>query len=132
MKKSCPVCKIQFSGRMDKKYCSANCKSIDHYEKRRKEEKFYFEVDRQLKINRRILKKYNRNGMTKLKCEILVSEGFNPNFFTHYWKNRKGDVYLFCYDYGFLKLKDKINGSVKEKYIIVEWQEYMKKGKFVN
>ena len=50
-----------------------------------------------------------------------MQEGFNPKFFTHYWKNKKGQVYLFCYDYGFLDLKD----SGKAKYLIVEWQKYM-------
>jgi len=32
---------------------------------------------------------------------VLIDQGFNPKFFTHYWKNNKGDVYLFCYEYGF-------------------------------
>ncbi|MDH5399051.1 MAG: hypothetical protein OEX02_12950 [Cyclobacteriaceae bacterium] len=84
-------------------------------------EQFYFEVDKQLKTNRKILKKYNQSGFTTLRKEKLHEEGFNPRFFTHYWKNSKGQVYLFCYDYGFLDLHDQ-----KDKYLIVEWQEYMR------
>ena len=83
----------------------------------------FFKIDKQLKVNRKVLKRYNRVGMTKLRQEVLLKEGFNPNYFTHYWKNQKGDVYLFVYDYGFLKLKE----QNKDKYLIIEWQEYMEK-----
>jgi hypothetical protein len=119
--RSCPTCKGKVNGRRDKMYCSLNCKSIAQYEKRLKEDQFYLEVDRQLKTNRKILKKYNRVGKTTLRKEELTKEGFNPNFFTHYWKNSKGDVYLFVYDYGFLSLKE----HQKDKFLIVQWQEYM-------
>lgn len=52
--------------------------------------------------------------------------GFDPDFFTHYWK-KKEDVYLFVYEYGFLKRKEKD----KEKYILITWQEYMDNGRVV-
>lgn len=124
--RKCPVCEASVKGREDKVFCSINCKSIYQYEKRKKYETFYFEVDRQLKTNRKLLKKYNRAGMTSLRREILDEEGFNPKFFTHYWKNKKGDVYLFCYDYGFLKINEVFNGVKKSKYLIVEYQDYMR------
>ena len=119
----CPVCKEKLTGRIDKVYCSAECRSASDYEKRRTEEALFFKIDKQLKVNRKVLKRYNRVGMTKLRQEVLLKEGFNPNYFTHYWKNQKGDVYLFVYDYGFLKLKE----QNKDKYLIIEWQEYMEK-----
>jgi len=50
-----------------------------------------------------------------------MNAGFNPKYFTHYWKNSKGEVYLFCYEYGFLS---KNNNGV-EKYILVRHQAYM-------
>ena len=40
-------------------------------------------------------------------------------FFTHYWKNRKAEVYLF--DYGFLLRLE--NGH--KKFVLVTWQPYM-------
>ena len=119
-KKICPICGKDILGRKDKVYCSHTCKSAAHYEDRQRDQPFYYEVDKQLKTNRKILKKYNQSGFTTLRKEKLLEEGFNPRYFTHYWKNSKGQVYLFCYDYGFLDLKDK-----KEKFLIVEWQEYM-------
>lgn len=118
----CLVCKEKLIGREGKKYCSPKCKSAHQYEKRKEEETFFFKVDRQLKINRKILKKYNQSGFSTIRREILYSEGFNPKFFTHYWKNQKGQVYLFCYDFGFLKIEK----DAKKKYLIVQWQDYMK------
>ena len=125
--RKCPICKEKITGRRDKIYCSLNCKSIAQYEKRLTEDKFYLKVDKQLKINRKILKRYNRTGMTSLRREVLYKEGFDPNFFTHYWKNKNGEVYLFCYDFGFFKLTDNKGNEPKEKYLIVEWQDYMNK-----
>ncbi|MEP2280858.1 hypothetical protein [Maribacter sp.] len=121
MKKTCPECDSEVIGRTDKIFCSITCKSIHQYEKRQKENTFYFSVDQHLKKNRKILKRYNKSGFTTIRKSILLEEGFNPNYFTHYWKNQKNDVYLFCYDFGYLK----INKNGVAKYLIVQWQEYM-------
>ncbi|EMY80595.1 hypothetical protein pgond44_10619 [Psychroflexus gondwanensis ACAM 44] len=121
--KICPVCESPLKGRSDKKFCSTKCKSIHQYETRQEKEAFYLEVDRRLKTNRKVLKTYNFRGFTTVRKELLINDGFDPNFFTHYWKNSKGDIYLFVYDYGFLDLKK----SGKDKYLIVQWQEYMRK-----
>jgi predicted nucleic acid-binding Zn ribbon protein len=121
--KICPVCESPLKGRSDKKFCSTKCKSIHQYETRQEKEAFYLEVDRRLKTNRKILKTYNFRGFTTVRKELLIDDGFDPNFFSHYWKNSKGDIYLFVYDYGFLDLKK----SGKDKYLIVQWQEYMRK-----
>jgi len=67
------------------------------------------------------LKLYNKAGKATLRKEVLLEEGFNPRYFTHYWKNQKGQVYLFCYEYGFLALKE----NKREKYVLVKWQDYM-------
>ncbi|MGB5360161.1 MAG: hypothetical protein WBM94_05585 [Eudoraea sp.] len=120
-KKLCPICGMLLKGRSDKKFCSTKCKSINQYENRQQTEAFFLKVDRQLKINRKILKRYNKSGFTTLRKSEMTAEGFNPKFFTHYWKNRKGEVYLFVYEYGFLSTRN--NG--KEKYVLVTWQDYM-------
>lgn len=120
-RKICPICNAIVKGRSDKQFCSAKCRSINQYEQRQKNETFYFKVDRHLKINRKLLKKYNRSGYTTIRKTVLMEEGFDPTFFTHYWKNQEGDVYLFVYEYGFLKKRH--NG--KDKYILVIWQDYM-------
>ena len=118
----CLECNEHLSGRIDKKFCSPHCKSAYHYKKRDPGQFSYYEqIDKQLKFNRRILKMYNKAGKATVRKSVLLEEGFNPKYFTHYWKNRKGKVYLFCYEYGFLQLKEKN----RFKYVLIKWQDYM-------
>ncbi len=124
--RKCPICDSVVIGRTDKIFCSTKCKSIDQYEKRQKTEAFYFRVEKQLRTNRKVLKRFNKSGFTTIRKSKLIENGFNPNFFTHYWKNQKGDVYLFIYEYGFLAKNE--NG--KEKYVLVTWQDYMGRNLF--
>lgn len=118
----CPVCDKDIKGRTDKKFCDPSCKSAFHYSALQETgHSFYARVDRQLKTNRRLLKKYNKAGKSTVRAQVLIAEGFNPRFFTHYWKNNQGDVYLFVYEYGFLSRME--NGN--KKYILITWQTYM-------
>lgn len=120
--KKCLYCENELRGRTDKKFCDNQCKSAHQYKKSKEEPaNFYNKVDNQLKLNRRILKNYNKGGKSIVRSSLLFEEGFNSNYFTHYWKNTKGDIYLFVYEYGFLKKKE----HNVEKYILVKWQEYM-------
>lgn len=119
--RKCPVCGDTIKGRADKKYCSLKCKSINQYEKRQTEERFYLQIEKQLRTNRRVLKHYNKSGFTTLRKTELLKAGFNPRYFTHQWKNHKNEVYHFVYEFGFLEKT--ING--KEKFVLVIWQDYM-------
>ncbi|WAC02895.1 hypothetical protein N7U66_04515 [Lacinutrix neustonica] len=120
--KTCLYCDKELIGRTDKKFCDPQCKSAYQYQQGKEHpERFYNKVDNQLKLNRKILKEYNKGGKVILRAELLKEQGFNPNFITHYWKNGKGDTYLFVYEYGFLKKRE----NNKEKYVLIKWQEYM-------
>jgi predicted nucleic acid-binding Zn ribbon protein len=124
MKRKCPICGEPIEGRIDKIFCSAYCKSANQYRNNRnKEQSLFKKIDMQLKQNRQILVKYNKAGKATVRKEILLNEGFEPKYFTHYWKNSKGDVYLFCFEYGFLAREE--NG--KQKYVLIKWQDYMEK-----
>jgi hypothetical protein len=121
---NCLYCKKPLEGRSDKKYCDAHCKSGYQYQKTKAGEAgFYSMVDRQLKRNRQLLKSYNKAGKATVRQTVLESEGFNPNYFTHIWRNKKGDVYRFVYEFGFLH-KDEHGIS---KLVLVTWQPYMHK-----
>jgi len=120
--KKCLACGNNLQGRSDKVFCDAHCKSSYHYRKSIQESpRFYNQVDNQLKLNRKILKNFNKAGKATIRASKLIELGFNPKFFTHYWKNSKGDVYLFVYEYGFLKKRE----HDIEKYILIQWQNYM-------
>ena len=114
----------EFIGRTDKKFCNAYCKSSYQYKKELDATPtFYYVVYKQLKKNRRLLKNYNKSGKSTIRMSILLNEGFDPNYFTHYWKNGKGQIYLFVYELEFLKTME----SGIEKYVLVTWQNYMSK-----
>ncbi|TAJ12232.1 hypothetical protein DMA11_13840 [Marinilabiliaceae bacterium JC017] len=78
-------------------------------------------MDNQLKNNRRILKTFNKAGKSIVRKSDLLKEGFNPKYFTHYWKAQNGNLYLFCYEYGFMEKKE----ERAIKYVLVKWQKYM-------
>ncbi|MBU3822495.1 hypothetical protein KO566_10510 [Flavobacteriaceae bacterium XHP0103] len=119
---ACLYCGAELKGRADKKFCDPQCKSAHQYQQAKQNpERFYNKVDNQLKLNRRLLKNFNKAGKATIRKEQLLQAGFDPNFFTHYWKNNKGDVYLFVYEYGFLKKTE----NNTDKYILVQWQDYM-------
>lgn len=125
MKKTCPVCDEEVRGRVDRIFCSTKCKSSSQYGQRLEKEHYYLQVDRQLKVNRKLLKRFNTAGKSTIRKELLIEAGFNPMYFTNYWKNQSGDVYLFCYEFGFLERKE----NDKLKYVLVHWQEYMSPNK---
>ena len=120
--RKCLACGNEIEGRIDKLFCSAYCKSSYHYTKAKAKNKSLFKtIDQQLKLNRNLLKHFNQAGKTTIRKSELLDKNFDPKYFTHYWKNQKGDVYLFCYEYGFLAIKE----ATAEKYLLVQWQEYM-------
>lgn len=119
---TCLNCGEILKGREGKIFCSPYCRSNYHYQKNKEKESTLFKnIDKQLKVNRRLLKNYNKAGKAVVRKDELINEGFNPKYFTHYWKNQKGDVYLFCYEYGFLEKKE----GEKIKFVLVQWQDYM-------
>ncbi len=121
---TCLNCQREIIGRIGKKYCDDYCKSNYHYIKNKnKDQSFFKTVDGHLKTNRRILKDFNKAGKATVREEILINEGFNPNFFTHFWRNSTGKAYLFCYEYGYMKITE----NNKTKYSLILWQDYMSK-----
>jgi len=125
MERKCPNCNELIEGRVGKVFCNNYCKSNYHYEERKNSPATTFsKIDKQLRLNRKLLKHFNQSGKSTIRKDKILEAGFNPKFFTHYWKNQKGQVYLFCYDVGFLELDE--NG--KTKYVLVDYQEqYMGK-----
>jgi uncharacterized Zn finger protein (UPF0148 family) len=120
----CANCKKVLEGRTGKRFCDPYCKSNFHYLKNKEKEQSVFKhIDQALKRNRRILKDFNKAGKATVREEILIGEGFNPKFFTHYWRNSKGQAYLFCYEFGFMKITE----NNRTKYSLVIWQSYMER-----
>ncbi|ELR69629.1 hypothetical protein C900_04854 [Fulvivirga imtechensis AK7] len=62
-------------------------------------------------INRFILKKI-----------LAIHPSLAFKLFTHYWKAKNNNLYLFCYEFGFMERTE--NG--KAKYILIQWQPCMR------
>ncbi|MEL6989667.1 MAG: hypothetical protein AAGK97_17795, partial [Bacteroidota bacterium] len=88
--KTCLQCKQQISGRKDKKFCDDYCRGTYHYLAKRDNPKnsFFISVKKQLQLNRKILKQFNQGGKVTVRQELLFRKGFNPKFFTHYWRSK--------------------------------------------
>lgn len=118
--RKCIECDADLSGRAGQKYCSDNCKSAFHYKNnKQKLPSTYVRIEKQLKQNRSILKKYNLSGQLQIRKDILPKEGFDFKYYTHLWIAENRDVYCFCYEYGFCDLKD-------GNYKLTMWQDHMK------
>lgn len=116
----CQVCSREVAGRIDKKYCSDQCRAQLNNRKKKADvgEKMILDINRVLRKNRSILKVSSPLGKTTTRQEYLKLQGFNFNHFTHQYKTHKGNTYHFCYDFGYLLLPE-------EKVLIVNWQTYM-------
>ena len=116
----CQQCNVPMSGRVDKKYCSDQCRATAG--NRRKEvdkgEQLIRDINNKLRHNRFVLKQASPEGKTTLRKEVLQQAGFDFGYFTHVYRTKSGNTYLFCYDYGYLHLED-------EKILVVNWQPYM-------
>jgi predicted nucleic acid-binding Zn ribbon protein len=103
-KRTCPVCGEAIVGRIDKKFCSDQCRS----EYNNSNNKYYNNrirrVNSVLRKNRRILEELNPEGKTKVPRRRLTDRGFDFNYFTNIYRTRTGNTYYFCYEYGYLPL----------------------------
>lgn len=122
--RKCIACNQPFEGRADKIFCTPYCKSNFHYQKsKEKKDSAFVLIEKQIKLNRRLLLHYNHAGKSTIRRSILHEAGFDPYYHTHQWTNPKGDTYKFCFDMGFLPI---INNG-KEKYLLIVYQEnYMR------
>lgn len=120
-KKTCLFCGKKLTGRPDKKFCSGTCRSKYCYSVNAEFNEHKSKVHEILRKNRDILAELNPTGKCIVDKQILEEKKYNFNFFTSVYRTNGGNVYWFCYDYGFRRfLKN-------NKYQLVKWQPYMEK-----
>lgn len=118
--KNCLACKKELKGRADKKFCDAQCRSVHHNKNKPIHELTIQKTNRSLRKNRTLLAHFCPSGKSTVRKVVLVELGYKFELFTHTFTFSKG-TYYFCYDYGFLPIKDK----GVEKALIVQKQNYM-------
>ncbi|SIR30870.1 hypothetical protein [Pontibacter lucknowensis] len=118
--KQCQQCGSKMTGRMDKRFCSNQCRANAHNAGRRQNsgEQLILNINSILRRNRTILKQASPQGKTTTHKQVLQLAGFDFRHHTHLYRTKQGNTYYFCYDYGYFLLPE-------EKVLIVNWQPYM-------
>jgi len=108
MKKTCRICKKQFTGRADKIFCSIACKNDYHVRLRRVTSKATKDIDEILHRNRSILLELlgKKNKKLKLDRYELEKKKFNFNYITGYSINKHGKTYHHLYDFSYMTFSD--------------------------
>jgi len=102
--RTCKVCGRTVLGRADKKYCSSECRSENHNQKNKESGGLVKKVNSILRKNRRILKSLNPSGTRVLPKKKLLESGFSFSYYTNTYQTKKGKIYFFIYDQGYILL----------------------------
>ena len=120
--KKCLFCQTELKGgRIDRKYCDAQCRASYHNVQRQEKEHIIRKINDILKKNWKILKTLNPTGHSIVRKSFLEEHGYNFNYFTNIYETKEGRMYYFCYDIG---LTDVSMANIP-KVNIVDWQAYM-------
>ncbi|NBC83362.1 MAG: DUF2116 family Zn-ribbon domain-containing protein [Bacteroidetes bacterium] len=118
MQKTCPVCGDSFVGRIDKKFCSDQCRNTYNNFLKKDEVNYVRRINHILRKNRRILAELNPDGKITIARHKLTDKGFNFNYFTNVYTTKAGKNYFFCYDHGYLPLENNhIALVIKQEYV---------------
>ncbi|MFY0598318.1 MAG: hypothetical protein JXR03_01520 [Cyclobacteriaceae bacterium] len=120
--KTCANCKIEITGRLDKKFCCDQCRATFNNRSRQSNEHLLMETNRQVRRNRKILRSLCPTGKATVRQEVAAEMGFEFGMFTSIFPSQ-GKVYYFSYEYGFMPIVDDQN---VKKMVIVQQQDYMK------
>jgi hypothetical protein len=115
--KTCLQCGKKLKGRTDKKFCDDLCRNSYNNRLNSDSNTYVRNINHILRKNRRLLEEAlsPSEEMVKLPKHRLVDRGFQFKFFTHTYTNKKGNMYYFCYEYGYLLLEGEWVLVVKKK-----------------
>jgi len=114
-KNRCLFCNEPLLGRIDKKFCSDQCRNSYNNTLNRDLSNYIRNVNNILRKNHRILTKFNPEGKSKIKKTTLEAKGFNFNYFTNVYITKTGKTYYFCYDQGYLIIENNYLALVQKK-----------------
>ncbi len=114
---NCLTCDKPVKGRTDKKFCDDYCRNTYNNQLKATTINLVRNINNALGKNRRILQSIFKNDeeIAKTNKEKLLQKGFQFKYFTHTYTNKKGNVYFFCYDTGYLQLENDWYLIVKRK-----------------
>lgn len=106
--KICQLCQKIIKGRSDKKFCNDYCRNGYNNQSKSTQINIIRNTNHALLKNRKILKEILPEGcpLIKVKRERLLQLGYFFNYNTSIYKNKKGSIYYYCYDYGMMPLNE--------------------------
>src|SRR5688572_15010095 len=113
MNKTCLDCGEIIKGRADKKFCSDQCRNNYNNQLNSDSNNYVRNVNNILRKNRRILAELNPEEKSKTHKDKLIQKGFDFNYYTNTYTTKKGTVYYFCYEHGYLPLENDFYFLVK-------------------
>jgi predicted nucleic acid-binding Zn ribbon protein len=114
--KLCLTCSKPIRGRTDKKFCDDYCRNNYNNQLKSNTINLVRNINNALGKNRRILENFfGKEEMIKTTKDKLLEKGFQFKYITHTYTNKKGNVYFFCYDIGYLPLENDWYLLVKRK-----------------
>lgn len=113
----CLNCDKALKGRTDKKFCDDYCRNAYNNQLKAAKNNLVRNINNALGKNRRILESIFKTGeeVAKTHKDKLLQKGFQFKYITHTYTNKKGNVYFFCYDLGYLPLDNDWYLLVKRK-----------------
>ncbi len=100
--KTCLECGDKIIGRIDKKFCSDQCRISYNNKLNSDGTNQVRNINHVLRKNRRILMELNTTGKYKVHFDRLKEKGFDFNYFTSIYTTKEGAVYHYCYEQGYL------------------------------
>jgi hypothetical protein len=106
MNRKCADCGEEIKGRADKKFCNDICRNNYNNRLNSDSSNLVRRINAILRKNRRILQELNPDEKTSVHRDRLTERGINFNYITSIYTTKKGSVYYFCYEYGYLPLEN--------------------------
>lgn len=104
--RQCLACGKKLQGRADKKFCNDYCRNVYNNELKSANSSVVRNLNNLLIKNRRILEGLlGGEEMKKASRDNLMKQGFNFKYITHTYTNKKGNIYFYCYEFGYLPLE---------------------------
>lgn len=117
--KTCLACGKPLKGRIDKKFCDDYCRN--NYNNRQKasssRSKDVRNITNALLKNRKIMETLlpPHEETAKASRDELLRLGFHFKYFTHYYTTRTGQIYYYCFEYGYLPIGNNWHLIVRQK-----------------
>jgi len=113
----CADCGKKLQGRRDKKFCDISCRNSFNNNLNIEKAGIVRRINNYLRKNRIALKNLKEKYPEKRACNVhksqLTDVGFRFDYYTSTYTTKQGNVYYFCYEFGYMHLEE-------DRLVIVE------------